>query len=571
MDLAEETPQPNKLILDFLGEEVRGLLDNTNSHIWKFKPVSFHEFLSDHLKITLTQRQLQDCVTFLGADSETVFNSGSPFNLFCLLAGKGSGKDWLSSVITCYLFYILLCMHDPKEYLGLAPNDSIDMLIISFTAEQARDVSFDKIKQFLKPWSWLRSHFTLVEGDRITSGKGKPQIIILNDRITTWNNIRIMSEHSANEGFEGYAPIFFLMSESSAFKGANKTQNGWRVFNTLRASASSRYPGRWKGMVASFPRFDEESDFTYQLYTMAENDPIIFRDLVYPWQFKPARFYKGVTFDFEGIQVPIEYQSDVDSDPPAFKRMVLCKVPKVGESIMSDEAIIKAVHPYPSLVKLVTENKETNGVTKVVGHWEGLDIFKSAPYEYLITVDLGEITSATAVSVSHVHNDHDHLVYMLDALAAWTPDPKKGISVDMDDVKERLLELALAIPGAAVAFDQWQSLLYSSELNKRGIKTIKYHIIQDRHYDLFKKAMGMGSAKILDDINLVLQMNALKKERGKVYLDTKVSLRKDLVDVTVGSFLILMGDKFEEPVGIPGATYITNNLDKHGGTMLWKS
>jgi hypothetical protein len=398
-----------------------------------------------------------------------------------------------------------------------------------------------------------------------------PQIVVLADRVTTWNNIRIMSEHSANEGFEGYAPIYFLMSEASAFRGSNKSQNGWKVYNTLRHSASSRYPGRWKGIVASFPRYDEESDFTFQLYTMAEKDPTMFRDLVWPWQFKPARFYKGVTIDFEGVQIPIEYQSEAESDPPAFRRMVLCQVPKVGESVIADEILMRGVHPFQPIIKLVTETKRNNdGFEKVVGHWEGLEVFNKAPYEYLIIVDLGELTSATAVAVAHVHNERDHLVYMLDALATWTPDPKKGISVDMDDVKERLFELAKAIPGSRVGFDQWQSILYASELNKRGVKTIKYHVHQDRDYDTFKKAMGMGSAKILDDIELIKQFNALKKDRGKVYLDTKISLRKDMVDVTVGGYLVLMGNEIEDKLGIPGATYITSNLDRQGGTMLWK-
>jgi hypothetical protein len=571
MDQPEEVNPPNKFLSDFLAEEVKSLLDNTNSHIWKWKPVPFHEFLTDHLKITLTDRQMQDVVTFLGVDSEMVFNGGTPYNLFCLLAGKGSGKDWLSSVVTCYLFYILLCLKDPKEYFGFPPSEAIDILIISFTAEQAKDVSFDKVKQFFKHWMWLRQNFSIIEGDRITSGKGKPEIIVLNDRIKTWNNIRIIAEHSANESFEGYNVLYFLMSEASAFRGANKTQNGWKVFNTLRASASSRFPGRWKGIVASFPRYDENSDFTFQLYTQAETDPTIFRDLVWPWQFKPMRYYKGVFFDFEGIQVPIEYQSDAESDPPAFRKMVLCKVPKVGESVINDEAIIKSVHPYKPLINLVTTiRKNEDGLEKVVGNWEGLDIFKSAPYEYLVTVDLGELTSATAVAISHVHTEKDHLVYVLDYVGAWTPDPKKGISVDMGDVKDRLFELAAAIPGVRVGFDQWQSILYASELNKRGIKTIKYHVHQDRDYETFRKAMGMGNVKILDDVELILQFNAIKKEGAKVYLDTKISPRKDLVDVTVGGYMILMGEQPEDKVGIPGATYITGNLDRQGGTMLWK-
>jgi len=559
--------QQNKIILDWLAEQSKTLIDGSDTNIWKFKPVDLVEFAETHLKVKLTERQRIDCLTFLGPNPELVFENGSPFNLFCLLAGKGSGKDWLAAVITCYLFYILLCMKDPKGYFGFSVSESIDMLIVSFTAEQARDVSFEKIKLFMRSWIWLKKNFSVIDGDKCISGKGKPEILLLRDRIKTFSDIRIMAEHSANESFEGYNVLFFLMSEASAFKAENKDNNGWKVYNTLRQSGNSRFQGRWKGMVASYPRWDESMDFTYQLYKKAEEDPIIFRDLVAPWEFKPQSMCNksGVMVDFEGTKIPLEQQGEAEADREAFKKMVLCRVPKAGEQVIPDDVVLSGIHRETPLIVFNNVLSDDNLIRVML---EGMDPKEKGRFteEYLITVDLGEKVSATAVAIQHVD---PKIGYILDAVGAWTPFPEKKIMVDMDDVKNVLIYLAKSLPGAVVGFDQWQSILYMSELNRQGIKTIKYHVRQDRDYALFRKALSAGRAKILDDVELIRQLTAMRIVNGKVELDKKKSPRKDLLDATVGGFKILMGDdEMEKPALIPGGYYIENNISAFGGQII---
>ena len=557
--------QQNKLILDFLSEQSQTLVDGSESETWNAKPVSLAEFAETHLKESLTERQLHDCLAFFGPHSDQIFDGGSPFNIFCLLAGKGSGKDWLAALLTCYLFYVLLCMKNPQKYFGVSAIDAIDFLVVSFTAEQARDVSFYRIKEFMRQWIWLKKNYSIIDGDRYITGKGKPEILILRDSIRAHNGVRIKSEHSANESFEGYNVLFFIMSEASAFRAENKDNNGWKVYNTLRQSANSRFQGRWKGIVASYPRFDKSIDFTYQLYKKAEEDPIIFRDLVAPWEFKPKRLANksGVMVPFENTQIPIEQQGEAEADKQAFKKMVLCQVPDSGEQVIPDDVVLTAVHKEPSLIRFENHLSLDNSV---VVEMVGLDEKGRFLNEYLITVDLGEKVSATGVAIQHVD---PKVGYILDAVGAWTPITEKGIPVDMQDVKNGLIALAKTLPGSVVGFDQWQSILYAAELNRQGIKTLKYHVRQDRDYGLFRKAMSAGRAKIPDDIELIRQITALKIIDGKVVLDYKKSPRKDLLDAVVGGFKILMGDEDMETVPmIPGSTYIGNNLSSFGGFIL---
>jgi hypothetical protein len=51
--------------------------------------------------------------------------------------GKGSGKDYSSTISVAYMVYLLLCLKDPAAYYGKPPGDSIDILNIAINAQQA--------------------------------------------------------------------------------------------------------------------------------------------------------------------------------------------------------------------------------------------------------------------------------------------------------------------------------------------------------------------------------------------------------------------------------------------------
>ena len=47
--------------------------------------------------------------------------------------GKGSGKDYCSTISVAYIVYLLLCLKDPAHYYGKPPGDSIDIITVSYT------------------------------------------------------------------------------------------------------------------------------------------------------------------------------------------------------------------------------------------------------------------------------------------------------------------------------------------------------------------------------------------------------------------------------------------------------
>lgn len=551
--------------------------------VWARQPVSLSDFVKEHLHLPpLTPRQYQEVQTFLGEDPTKVFENGSPYNLICILAGKGSGKDYVASIIVTYCFYLLLCMRDPHHYLGFPHGEPIDILIISYNAEQARRITFEKIRQRFKFWKWLWSNYTVVWGEKFVSGKGKPEIFVLGDSICSHNNIRIYSEHSANEGFEGYNVLFWVMSEASAFKSQTKERNGQKVYDTLKSSANTRFPGKWKGMVISFPRYEKDADFTYCLYEQAlkgGDDTVLDKDGKVvtkcsiwgtkgaSWEFNPTRWTSGITFrlgdlgshvpeNFVDVEIPIELKESFETDFSTSMRLYLCEPPPGATRVLPDDVLIKAVHSQGPLI--VGEQFISGG--KVCLKLHGLEPKSKFKEDYLLTTDLGESFAATAMVLSHYDSN---VGFIQDAFWTWTPNSDKGIPVDFDNVRETLFVVVAAIPHVKFGFDQWQSKLFMSDLRKRGAKTVEYHTT-DRDYGIFRRAMAMGIAKILNpslDPAFMNQLRAIKQREGVTYLDKKISERKDIVDGTVGGFNVFLDRAVT--TDLPG-TVITSNLSEFG-------
>ena len=69
--------------------------------------------------------------------------------------GKGSGKDYCSTISVSYIVYLLLCLKDPATYYGKPPGDTIDILNIAVNAQQANNVFFKGLKTRIERSPWF--------------------------------------------------------------------------------------------------------------------------------------------------------------------------------------------------------------------------------------------------------------------------------------------------------------------------------------------------------------------------------------------------------------------------------
>ena len=74
--------------------------------------------------------------------------------------GKGSGKDYSSTISVAYIVYLLLCLKDPAAYYGKPPKDAIDILNIAINAQQANNVFFKGFKMRIENSPWFAGKYT---------------------------------------------------------------------------------------------------------------------------------------------------------------------------------------------------------------------------------------------------------------------------------------------------------------------------------------------------------------------------------------------------------------------------
>ena len=120
--------------------------------------------------------------------------------------GKGSGKDFCSTVSVSYMVYLLLCLKDPAQYYGKPAGDTIDFLNIAINAQQANNVFFKGFKTRIETCPWF-------------IGKYEPKA----SEIKFDKNITVYSGHSEREAWEGYNVLTVILDEISGFAIENTT------------------------------------------------------------------------------------------------------------------------------------------------------------------------------------------------------------------------------------------------------------------------------------------------------------------------------------------------------------
>ena len=90
--------------------------------------------------------KLEDLIDLMGAEEGARYYKKYTKNEVILQLGKGSGKDFTSTVACAYIVYKLLCLKDPARYFGKPSGDAIDIINVAINAQQAKNVFFKGFK-----------------------------------------------------------------------------------------------------------------------------------------------------------------------------------------------------------------------------------------------------------------------------------------------------------------------------------------------------------------------------------------------------------------------------------------
>jgi hypothetical protein len=454
--------------------------------------------------------------------------------------GKGSGKDYCSTISVAYQVYLLLCLKDPASYYGKPPGDTIDILNIAINAQQANNVFFKGFKTRIERCPWF-------------AGKYDPKA----SEIKFDKNVSVYSGHSEREAWEGYNVLTVILDEISGFATENTTghdqaKTADAIYDMYRGSVISRFPEYGKIILLSFPRFKNDPIQKFYESVIAEKETVIRsktlkmdeelpdgtegNEILVEWEedhiisYKIPRTYaiKRPSWEVNPTKSIENYKVEFYKNmPDALGRFACMPSEAVDAFFKSREKIEKAF------------NNTALAVDKFgrLEPWFAPDPDK----EYFIHVDLAQKHDHCAVAMSHVNKwvnvkvtdsySQPAPIVEVDAVMYWTPTADK--SVDFTEVKDYILSLRTAgFKIRLCTFDRWNSHDMMQQLKQYGINTETLSVAK-KHYDdmamivLEERLSGPSIPLLIDEL---LQLRIM---RDKVDHPRKGS--KDLSDAVCGS------------------------------------
>lgn len=517
---------------------------------WESIPVSFYKFCKDgnHMAFpALSAAQLNATYKILYGISykkfseldfqkrrkriSKIWKKGVPrYNIGIWMVGKGGGKDSLASLVICYLIYTLLLLDDPQGYFGQPTAESIDIINVAYSAEQANSVFFEKFKQRILHWPWLSARYSVKESGKYLNeveDRGKRNSVrIGRNGILFPKFIRAFSKHSDQEASEGLNLIAWIADEIAAFSDKTKKQNGKKMFAMLRTSANSRFPGVYRGLAISYPR--HEGDVIMTLHDLAKKTENMYSIKATTWEFNPTK--QESDFDDEKLLDPEDYYQKYMCMPPktldAFfkypEHIVGCIRPGLLPIASMEEILIEHQIVDPS------SGKPTGQVKHFVGH-QIIDFFlkgKDLGIPRVVHVDAGLRRDRAALVMAHgvpskikMFNPTSQQVEELvvnkvveDLIVYWQPDKKRQLQVSINNIEGLILELIkYGVKIQKLSYDQWNSASALESLSRRGIHT-EEHNINTEDYKLLR---NMIYADAIDLLPHDLQRHELEKLQFK--------------------------------------------------------
>jgi hypothetical protein len=484
--------------------------------------------------------KLEDLIDLMGEEDGRRYYKKYTKNEVILQLGKGSGKDFTSTVACSYIVYKLLCLKDPARYFGKPGGDAIDIINVAINAQQAKNVFFKGFKSKIERSPWFSGKFN-----------AKAESIEFDKSITVY------SGHSERESHEGLNLILAVLDEISGFAteigtGNDQGKTADNIYKAFRASVDSRFPDLGKVALLSFPRFP--GDFISQRYdaVIAEKESVR----------KTHKFIMNPDLpdDADGNSLEIEWDEDTITSykyPGVFalKRPTWVVNPTrqiddfklafytdIGDAMQrfacvptfASDAFFKQrekVRACMTIRNPIDSSKRFD------------DAFKPDPNKkYFVHADLAQKHDKCAVAIAHVEKwvsvqvmkDYEQVVPMVivDAVVYW--EPKIEGPVNLSEVKQWIQNLRrLGFDIGMVSFDRWQSFDIQNELKSVGMRTETVSVAK-KHYEdmamlMYEERLAMPAIELL--FEELTELKIMKNNR----VDHPRKLSKDLADAVCGA------------------------------------
>jgi len=484
--------------------------------------------------------RLEDLIDLMGEEDGRRYYKKYTKNEVILQLGKGSGKDFTSTVACAYIVYKLLCLKDPARYFGKPSGDAIDIINVAINAQQAKNVFFKGFKTKIEKSAWFAGKYY-----------AKAESIEFDKSITVY------SGHSERESHEGLNLILAVLDEISGFAteigtGNDQGKTADNIYKAFRASVDSRFPDLGKVALLSFPRYP--GDFISARYdaVIAEKDVVT---KTHTFVLNP-----DLPSDSEGNSLTIEWDED-HITTYKYPNVFALKRPtwEVNPTRQIDDFKLAfftdmgdAMQRFACIPTFSSDRffKQVDKVRASMNIRNPLDqirrfndTFVPDPDKvYYVHADLAQKHDKCAVAIAHVDKwvniqvikDYHQIapVVVVDAVAWW--EPKVEGPVNLSEVKQWIQNLRrIGFNIGMVSFDRWQSFDIQNELKSIGMRTDTVSVGKKHYEDM---AMLVYEERlVMPMIDLLFEELIELKIMNNNKVDHPRKKSKDLADAVCGA------------------------------------
>ena len=482
----------------------------------------------------------EDLIDIMGEEKGTRYYDKYTKNEIILQLGKGSGKDFTSTVACSYIVYKLLCLKDPAKYFGKPSGDAIDLINVAINAQQAKNVFFKGFKSKIEKSPWFAGKYN-AKADSVEFDK----------------SITVYSGHSERESHEGLNLLLAVLDEISGFAsevgtGNEQGKTADNIYKAFRGSVDSRFPDLGKVVLLSFPRYP--GDFISEKYdaVIAEKESVekthefIINPLL-PDTDPDNKFQ--ISWDEDHI-ISYKYPGVFALKRPTWEVNPTRKIDDFMIAFMTDlgDAMMRfaCVPTFASdaFFKQAEKVRACMTLRNPIDNFKRFDeAFKPDPTKkYYVHADLAQKHDKCAVAIAHVEkwvniqviNNYEQVapIVVVDAVAWW--EPKVEGPVNLSEVKQWIQNLRrIGFDIGMVSFDRWQSFDIQNELKQVGMKTDTVSVAKKHYEDMamlvYEERLAMPAIDLLFDE--LTQLKIMKNDR----VDHPRKKSKDLADAVCGA------------------------------------
>ena len=492
---------------------------------------------------------LKDVYTFTVPNTHNYLQGG--------LWHHNSGKDTISALMQLYIVYLLLNLKYPQRFLNSPDMSSIDLYNVAVSQKQAQEVYFDILKKYVMRWKWLNNKWDVVANGRYFNTQSENEsdfwnkVTITTDAMIFPNNIRAFSGSSESESLEGKNVLFFTLDEADAFKQESVNRSAAKIYRTLRTSANTRFPGRFKSFVISYPR--SRDGFIMKMYEDTKNMLSVYGDIAPTWEVKPRHLFSKATFNFEGQDIPMDMYEDFRLDPSGSKACYLCDPPEAESPFIEDgQKVDLAMGDIRQLFDF--RDVERDGLVS-----KGIirsPFMYDRTIKHVLAFDLSETHDLTALSIAH--REGDKIIF--DNITYWLPDQKRKVKVNLQNVEEVIISICKDITVEKIHGDAWGSPMMVQKMRASGMNAniVKLDL---EDYQSFKRLLYAGHIKFPKNERLMKELKNLQLVDGRK-VDHIRGMHNDLsVSVVMAVKSILTLDAKSQSTGLMAeGEYVGDNL-----------